>query len=441
MGLVGRFILPAIALRSFVASHPAGSEVARRALDEHVVDLTASATVFEVDEDANQVQTFERSYTYTKDFPAAASQRLDYAAVTTPTPQSPSIASNALDYPGDTSLAPQSSSATPNALDYSAVTLQTPQSPSAAITQTPPQASAIASSDSYDQTSQGSTSSTGKAKDKGPITRLQENSTNPASTRLFGVAYAPYNADHLCKSPEQIDNDFQIIGRHYSLVRIYGTACNQVRNVLKAAKAHKMKVFLGIWDPNDLQNEMNIIGNEVNGDWESVHTISVGNERVNSQQSSPSDIADAVAKARIGLQELGYNGSVVTVDTFGQYRDHKKLAEASDYCAINAHAFFDHTSPADQAGPWLMRNVKDACGDSTRIVVTETGWPTQGPKNGLAVPGVEQQAAALRSINEAFASDAENPVQIIHFSAFDDKWKNPGDLGVEQYWGIYHRTA
>ncbi|KND90893.1 putative family 17 glucosidase SCW4 [Tolypocladium ophioglossoides CBS 100239] len=260
----------------------------------------------------------------------------------------------------------------------------------------------------------------------------------PALPQHFGISYAPYRADHACKTKQDIENDFGRFAGSYSLVRIYGTDCNQVDNVYAVAKAHRMKVFLGIWEPSSVEDEANQIISGVNGDWDMVHTVSVGNELVNNGQASPQQIVSAVKKARSTLRAAGYSGPVVAVDTFVAAQAHPELCEQSDYCAINAHAFFDGTVPAAESGRWLQNTisrVKSALSVHKKVVVTETGWPMKGEKNGMAVPSLQNQKSALDSIKKEFAN---TPGDVILFSAFNDLWKtrDMATFNSDQYWGI-----
>ncbi|KAJ6439949.1 glycoside hydrolase, superfamily [Purpureocillium lavendulum] len=268
----------------------------------------------------------------------------------------------------------------------------------------------------------------------------QEPSANsgPPTSELYGVSYAPYRGSGGCKSMGDIQQDFDHMAKEYSLVRIYGTGCDQVANVYSAAKSHGMKVFLGIWDPRHVDDEVNTIISAIKGDWDVVHTVSVGNELVNNGQASPDDIEEAVKSARSTLRAAGYKGPVVTVDTFTAVAKYPQLCAMSDYCAINAHAFFDQTIEASEAGQWLRRtvgNIRAELPGPKNIVVTETGWPMKGRANGMAVPGLANQKLALTSIKDEFAA---TPGDVILFSAFNDLWKqdNPSTFNADKYWGI-----
>lgn len=199
-----------------------------------------------------------------------------------------------------------------------------------------------------------------------------------------------------------------------------------------------MKVFLGIWDIDSVATEAQKIISAINGDWDIVHTISVGNELVNNGAATPEKVLGAVGQARGILRKAGYKGPVVTVDTFVAAGANPQLCTESDYCAVNAHAFFDPTITADEAGEWLERTVADLkskLNKDQRVVICESGWPTKGTTNGLAIPGLQEQKKAIAALKNAFADHLED---LVLFSAFNDPWKTEAawSFNTEPYWGI-----
>lgn len=272
-----------------------------------------------------------------------------------------------------------------------------------------------------------------------------------AAANATGITYSPYNADGTCRSASQILDDFQRLATHTDpparLVRIYGVDCDQVARVLPAADAIGVQLFLGIFSLDDLPGQIATLSAAVNSSargWTAIDTVSVGNELVNNGQATAKQVVDALAAARGMLRAQGYAGPVVTVDTFFAVERNPELCDASDYCAINVHAFFDADTAAERAGDFVARKVADVrevLRDSgKRVVVTETGWPWQGNANGLAVPGRENQRVAVRSILDVWGK--ENPGGLILFTAFDEAWKKAekGTFYAEQFWGMYEAS-
>ncbi|KZL87664.1 cell wall glucanase, partial [Colletotrichum incanum] len=260
-----------------------------------------------------------------------------------------------------------------------------------------------------------------------------------SNTTLHGIAYAPYTATGQCKTAEQIDADFAELKGKYSVVRTYGTDCNQIANALPAAKKAGVKLFLGIFDVSSIPAQVATIVSAVNSDWSLIDTISVGNELVNNGKATAQQMVTAVGQTRQLLRAAGYTGPVVTVDTFVAVLANPSLCDVSDYCAMNIHPFFDSNTAAKDAGSFITRMVGEVqaklSNRNKRIVCTETGWPWKGNANGAAVPGLEEQQLAVDSIKKAYAS---HPSDVILFSAFNDLWKHAeaATFNAEQYWGI-----
>ena len=225
-------------------------------------------------------------------------------------------------------------------------------------------------------------------------------------SKLHGVTYSPYKGGGGCKSSQEVQEDFALFAKDHGIIRLYGVDCDQVASAYAAAKKYGNKLFLGIFDISDsaLKEAVSTMAAGVNNDWSIVDTVSVGNELVNNGQVSPAQAVAALGKARAALKTAGYDGPVVIVDTFIAAQNHPELCEASDYCAVNIHPFFDPNTAPAQAGKFVtttVGNLRRQLSSDKRIVVTETGWPWQGESNGAAVPGMDQQTRALSSIKAA----------------------------------------
>ncbi|CAF9907540.1 hypothetical protein IMSHALPRED_005561 [Imshaugia aleurites] len=234
------------------------------------------------------------------------------------------------------------------------------------------------------------------------------------------VAYSPYNADQSCKSTSQVTADFQKI-TNYEVVRLYGTDCNQISNVV-AATHSSVKLILGIFDINSIQSEVQTMSSAVNGDWSIVNSVTVGNELVNTGQASVSQVVAAIGTAKAALKAAGYSGPIATVDTMMAMKNNIELCTASDFCAINCHAFFDGNTLPEDAGQFVqnwVKQISEAAGGKTTIV-TESGWPHQGDQNNKAIPSPQNQATAIASLKTAFSGGSN----VVLYNSYDDLWKS-----------------
>jgi len=250
----------------------------------------------------------------------------------------------------------------------------------------------------------------------------------------YGIAYDTIDSSGSCKSESSINGDIEFLAQQgYKLVRVYDIDCN-IGLVVSAAAANGMKVFTGINGIGNVVSDLGTLIRMINGNWASIHTINIGNEVVNDGGSAAAVIA-AIGTARGLLSAAGFTGSVVTVDTFNQHEANPTLCAASDYCAANCHAFFDANIAASGAGSFVSQQASTIVGKSGKpVIITESGWPYNGSANGDAVPSLDNQRIAISSLLSAFSSD---PDRLILFQGFDASYKNPGALGVEQYFGIY----
>ncbi|GAP85233.1 putative cell wall glucanase [Rosellinia necatrix] len=277
-----------------------------------------------------------------------------------------------------------------------------------------------------------------------PDTYPTQPSPSALGGSLYGVTYSPYKGNGNCKTADEVDRDFSLFSQDYGVVRIYGVDCDQVSTVSKAARKYGNKLFLGIFDINTLDSAVGTMAADLDYDWSVVDAVSIGNELVNNGGATVEQSLAALNTARSCLRAAGYEGPVVIVDTFVAVLAHPELCDQSDYCAVNVHPFFDHNTPASEAGPFvdsIVQNVRSKLSDpSKRIVVTETGWPWQGQPNGVAIPSLDQQSAAISSIKGTFA---DNAADLFLFTAFNDLWKKPeaGTFMAEQFWGMGGRYS
>ncbi|KAG7662097.1 uncharacterized protein J8A68_004359 [[Candida] subhashii] len=252
-----------------------------------------------------------------------------------------------------------------------------------------------------------------------------------------GITYSPYTKSGQCKTAAEVASDIAKLS-DFDLIRLYSTDCSGIENVLAAINSNQ-QLFLGVWTINPVQNELNDIVNAIGGSsrgWGVVHTIAIGNELVNSGAATVGDIQSAVSAARQYLKTNApdYNGYIVSVDTLVAVVANPALCQVSDYLAVNSHPYWDGNVDPSNSGPWLeqqIANLQGACGSDKQVLITETGWPTQGQPYGNCVPSVANQVSAIQSIVQSLGS------KVFVFTMYNDYWKDPGPYGVEQHWGVF----
>ncbi|KAM9919394.1 hypothetical protein OXX59_007971 [Metschnikowia pulcherrima] len=251
-----------------------------------------------------------------------------------------------------------------------------------------------------------------------------------------GISYSPYTKDGQCKTASQVKSDIEMLSGH-TLLRLYSVDCSGIENVV-AAMSSSQKLFLGIWDITAVDTDLPSMAQQVltgNRGWSAVHTVAIGNEVVNSARGTAAQVASAVSSARSWFKSNApdYTGYIVTVDTLAATMADSSLCDISDYLAVNCHPYFSGIE-ASTSGTWLKQQIdslQSFCGGSKQILVTESGWPTQGNTEGQAVPSVANQLLVVKGLGTVLGD------QVLMFTTFNDYWKAPGPWNVEQHWGIY----
>ncbi|KAF2641634.1 glycoside hydrolase [Massarina eburnea CBS 473.64] len=257
----------------------------------------------------------------------------------------------------------------------------------------------------------------------------------------LGITYDTFKGsvgNTQCKTADEMNAEFDKM-KSFGIVRIYGNDCGVIPIAVQQAKKNGQKVMAGIYSPNQAVSDVvNALSDAVkqfnNGDWSIISLVSVENERVNAHVITVSSAVDTVTQARKALESVGYNGPIGPVETVPALVDNPSLCDQADMALVNIHAFFDPNTKAEDAGPFVkseVERVKKAC-PNKRVIVTESGWPSQGSGHDKAVVSKDAQRAAIDSIKASFDHD------LFLFNAFDSPWKSDdaSTFNSERFWGI-----
>lgn len=261
-----------------------------------------------------------------------------------------------------------------------------------------------------------------------PMTKRDSTSVSP----FTGFTYSPYNNDGTCKDQAAVQSDIDTIAsKGMTSVRLYGTDCNQIA-LVKAALPSDMTMMVGIFDMSDLSGQVASALSQLDYSCDNVFAVSIGNELVHDGEQTPAAMVANVNSARSQLQAGGCYSPVVTVETPLEFEEYAELADCSDFVAANIQPFYNTANTALSSGEFVLGQIQILEQYGKSVVVTEVGWPSSGETNGAAVPSKWNQLLTVLSVQETLGE------QYAHyfFSAFDNFWKSPGYLEVEQSFGI-----
>ncbi|KIJ53209.1 glycoside hydrolase family 17 protein [Sphaerobolus stellatus SS14] len=225
----------------------------------------------------------------------------------------------------------------------------------------------------------------------------------------------------------------------FKVIRIEGFDCNALDLASSAAASNNLQILAGIYaNSGTIAASLTQINNDVQT-FRAAYAkygagryigLTIGNE-VN---DSVGNIMAKVYDVRGYLGSVGVTTLVSTADTWVNIRNNPALCGA-DFVAANAYAFYDGGVSSSNAGNFVFSTVvptlKAAC-PGKKVIISETGWPSQGAANGAAAASLTDEHNALQSLN--CASTRDTSVSVFAFEYDDQIWKGNDN---ERSFGIY----
>ncbi|KAJ6161760.1 hypothetical protein N7485_009990 [Penicillium canescens] len=252
----------------------------------------------------------------------------------------------------------------------------------------------------------------------------------------YGMTYSPYTEGGNCKTKQEVLKDITDIKKKgFNLVRVYSSDCSGLEFIGDACKELGLNMIVGVYidstGTSGAQEQVEAISKWAQ--WSMVELIVVGNEAIQSGYCDAGSLATFIASAKSTFKAAGYTGQVTTTEPINVWQQYgaSALCSSVDIVGANIHPFFNADVTAEKAGEFVAQEFKvlEQICSGKDVVNLETGWPNAGMSNGAAIPGVSEQATAVKSIAKAVGSKS------IFFSYSNDLWKSPGAFDVEQHWG------
>jgi exo-beta-1,3-glucanase (GH17 family) len=256
--------------------------------------------------------------------------------------------------------------------------------------------------------------------------------------KKWAMTYTPYTNSGQCKTAAEVDADIAIIaGKGFTTVRLYATDCSGLTNIGTSAKAHGLKLIVGVFIKaagiDDARPQLKDIATWGSyGNWDLVTMIVIGNEAIFNNYCSASALAGFISEAKSTFSAAGYYGPITTTEPLDKLQESAgALCSVIDVVAANIQPYFNSGVKSSEAGTFVagqLALVAAACPGKTAYNL-ECGWPSYGSSNGAAVASPADQAAAIADIVDK-AGD-----HTVVFSYDDDAWKADGAFGVEKFFG------
>lgn len=254
--------------------------------------------------------------------------------------------------------------------------------------------------------------------------------------QIHGMCFSPYLegqtvGDTLSES--QIRQRMDVISPYTNWVRSF--SCIEGNEFIpKIAREYGLKTMVGAWISNDKEaNEKQITALIELSKAGQVDIAVVGNEVLLRGDLSKEELIAYIKR----VKEAVPNIPVACVDTYYQFSEYPALTEACDVILANCYPFWEGYDIADASvNLQKMYAFTEQYAKDKKVIITETGWPSEGELVNQALPSKTNVMKYFIDINNW---SKKHHVEIFYFSSFDESWKvhQEGDIG--QRWGIWDK--
>lgn len=252
---------------------------------------------------------------------------------------------------------------------------------------------------------------------------------------IYGLAFSLYEegqkpGDHITE--QQVRRRMNIIKPYVKAIRSF--SCIEGNEFIpKIAKEVGLKTLVGAWigdDPDKNNQEIEALIQLANEGY--VDIAAVGNEVLYRNDLPKEALLKYMDEVRTSIpNEI----PVTYVDAYYEFSVHPDLTEKCDVILVNCYPFWE-SCPIEYALQHMQQMYGQAlsAAKGKKVIISETGWPSQGKNLGAAKPSAENFLKYF--INTQLWCKQAN-VECYYFSSFDEAWKvgSEGDVGA--YWGLW----
>ena len=236
-------------------------------------------------------------------------------------------------------------------------------------------------------------------------------------------------------SMDQVEQRVKILKPHVSAIRSF--SCIEGNEyVPMMAKKHGLKTLVGAWLSDDKDdNEREIEGLISLAKAGMVDVAAVGNEVLYRNDLTLDELVGYINRVKEAL--VGLDIPVGYVDAYYEFSRHPILVESSDVVLANLYPYWEGCPIEYALGHMqsMFGSVVDAA-QGKPIIITETGWPSQG---GGLDGAIAADDAAMKYFIDTVRWTKENEIPLFYFSSFDESWKTGDEGDVGAYWGLWDK--
>lgn len=251
---------------------------------------------------------------------------------------------------------------------------------------------------------------------------------------MHGLCYSAYEEGQKPGSiltREQIRRRMAIIAPYTKWIRSF--SCIEGNELIPVvAREFGLKTLVGAW----LGDDKDLIEEEIAGLIKLakegyVDIAAVGNEVMYRKDLTEEELLGYIARVKEALPDttVGY------VDAYYEFSVRPNITAACDVILANCYPYWEscHIDYSLMHAKQMYYQALHA-GQGKKVIITETGWPSQGTGLNDAQPSMEN---ALRYFLNMQQWSAQENIEMFYFSSFDEAWKVGAEGDVGAYWGIW----
>ncbi len=233
---------------------------------------------------------------------------------------------------------------------------------------------------------------------------------------------------------EQVERRIKILKPYTKWIRSF-SCIEGNEHIPRIAKKHGLKTMVGAWLGDDMEkNEEEIEALIQLAKEGCVDIAAVGNEVLYRNDLTLEQLLNYIKRVKEAIPEV----SVGYVDAYYEFSRHPELVDISDVILSNCYPFWEGC-PIDYSLGHMQRMYDQVieAANGKKIIITETGWPSQGGSEGAADSTDENTMKYF--INTQVWSAKDN-IDVFYFSSFDESWKVGAEGDVGAYWGLWDKN-
>ena len=232
----------------------------------------------------------------------------------------------------------------------------------------------------------------------------------------------------------QVDRRIRVIKPYTKWVRSF--SCIEGNEFIpRVAHKHGIKTLVGAWLGDDLEkNEEELEALIALAKEGCVDIAAVGNEVIYREELTEEQVLEYINKVKHAIPGIpvGY------VDAYYEFSLRPKITEACDVILANCYPYWEGCSIEDS-----LYHAQQMFGEATdaakgkKVIVTESGWPSEG---GSLKGAFSSKENAMRYFINIQKWSENAAIDLFYFSSFDESWKvgTEGDVGA--YWGLWDKN-